>query len=85
MAEVMAVGRHRATGETEDMHDAPIMPHRMHCAKELDELYPSLEAVDDPEGGEEPEQDPLLAHGLSIAEGIAQDASICGRRGIKER
>ncbi len=60
------------------------MPHRVYSAEELDKLYPSLEAVEALDDDEETGQDALLAHGLGIAEGIARDASIFGRKRIQE-
>ena len=84
MAEVMAVGRHRAMGETEELSGEPIMPHRMYSVEQLDALYPPLEAIEELEGDEVPDGDPLLAHGLKLAEGIAHDAAAFGRRRNQE-
>ena len=60
------------------------MPHRMYSAEQLDALYPPLEAIEELEGDEVPDRDPLLAHGLKLAEGIAHDAAVFGRRRNQE-
>ena len=83
MAEVMALGRSKAEEEADGSSDTPIMPHRIYSSKELDELYPSLEAVDSLDD-EVPDQDQLLAHGLKIAEGIAHNATFVGRKRVEK-
>ena len=81
MAEVMALSQCNAEEEMGELTDMPIMPHRVYSAEELDEIYPSLEAVEAMDD-EELEHDDLLEHGLQIAEGIARDASIFGRKRV---
>ena len=80
MAEVMAVD----SGHGYDGEPSPIMPHRLYAVKELDELYPSLqavEAVDD----ESEERDELLDAGVRIARGIVREASQFGRRRVQRQ
>ena len=49
MAEVMAVD----SGHGSDREPSPIMPHQLRTIEQLDELYPSLKAVEAVDG--EPE------------------------------
>ena len=80
MAEVMAVD----SGHGYDGEPSPIMPHRLYAVKELDELFPSLqavEAVDD----ESEERDELLDAGVRIARGIVREASQFGRRRVQRQ
>ena len=80
MAEVMAVD----SGHGSDREPNPIMPHRLHSVEQLDELYPSLkavEAVDD----ESEERDELLETGVEIAREIVKEASQFGRRRVQRQ
>ena len=61
--------------------DRPIMPHRTYDRNDLDQLYPSIEAVEAVDCEEE-ESDPLLEEGNRIARGIVEQASLHGRRRI---
>ena len=80
MAEVMAVD----SGHGSDREPSPIMPHLLHAAEQLDQLYPSVqavEAVDD----ESEERDELLEEGIRIAKGIVTEASKFGRRRVQRQ
>ena len=65
-------------GET---HDAPIMPHRLYGAAELDQRHPSIQAVEEEDEDEELE-DQMVKHGEEIAKSIVEDAKTFGRRRV---
>ena len=60
----------------------PIMPHKMHDEKMLDELYPSVRVPPAADEGDPlaDTADSLLDHGLRVAEKITKDAVERGRR-----
>ena len=60
-------------------NSAPIMPHRVYGQEDLDRLYPTLEVADAVDNEDEAE-DPILDHGLKIAEDIMTKAVDHGRR-----
>jgi hypothetical protein len=66
-----------------EMHDEPIMPHRIYGAEELSKLYPPLEAVEEAVEDEQLE-DGLLARGIEIAEQIVKDTVAFGRRRVQK-
>jgi hypothetical protein len=80
MAEVMAVD----SGHGIEREPAPIMPHRLHLAEELDKLYPPLEAVDAVDDESE-DKDVLLEEGIKIARDIVTQASEFGRRRVQRQ
>ncbi len=57
----------------------PIMPHRVFDQRLLDRLYPPLEIDEDDEHMEE-DADPILEHGMKLAEEICDQANTFGRR-----
>ena len=63
-------------------NSAPIMPHRVYGQEDLDRLYPTLEVADAVDDEDEAE-DPILDHGLKIAEDIMTKAIDHGRRRIQ--
>ncbi len=64
-----------------ESHDAPIMPHRLYGAAELDEKHPSIQAVEEEDEDEELE-DQMVKHGEEIAKSIVEDAKTFGRRRV---
>ena len=76
LAEANAVDRDDRDGPAD-----PIMPHRMLNQLQLDAAYPPLHVPDDHDYDYEADQeDKLLAEGKKIAEKIACDAKVHGRR-----
>ena len=72
------------SGHGSEREPSPIMPHLLHQAEQLDELYPPLaavEAVDD----ESEERDELLEEGIRVAKGIVTEASKFGRRWVQRQ
>ena len=69
-----------AVGET---HDSPIMPHRIYGAAELDQRYPTIEAVE-VEEEDEPMEDDLFKKGLEVANEIVQNTKTFGRRRVEK-
>ena len=67
----------------EEIHDEPIMPHRIYGAEELLKLYPPLEAADEAVEDEQLE-DGLLARGIEVAEQIVKDTMAFGRRRVQK-
>ncbi len=61
---------------------SPIMPHLLHSAMRLDELYPAIEAPpDEPlQDIQQDARDAVYQHGLRIAEHIRQQTEVEGRR-----
>ena len=66
-----------------EQHDAPIMPHRLYGAVELDQKYPSIQAVDVEEEDEQLEDD-LLRRGEEIAREIVANTKAFGRRKVEK-
>ena len=64
-------------------HDAPIMPHRLYGAVELDQKYPPIHAVDVEEEDEQLEDD-LLRRGEEIAREIVANTKAFGRRKVEK-
>ena len=62
-------------------HDAPIMPHRLYGAVELDQRYPPIQAVEVEEEDEQLE-DELLRRGEELAEKIVANTKAFGRRNV---
>jgi len=58
----------------------PIIPHRVFDQPLLDRLYPPLGIGEDDEHMEEEDVDPILRHGMKLAEGICDQANAFGRR-----
>ncbi len=66
-----------------EMHDEPIMPHRVCGKEELLRRNPPLEAVEGAAEDEHPE-DGLLTRGIEIAERIVKDTVAFGRRRMQQ-
>jgi len=67
-----------------EKHDAPIMPHRLYGAVELDQRYPPIQAVDVEEEDEQLEDD-LLRRGEAIAKDIVANTKAFGRRKVEKQ
>ena len=72
--EVSAVG---------EKHDAPIIPHRLYGAIELDRRYPSIQAVE-MEVEDEPLEDELLKRVEELAGKIVANTKAFGRRKVEK-
>ena len=66
-----------------EKHDAPIMPHRLYVGAELDQRYPSIQAVEVEDEDEELE-DEMVKCGEEIARSIVEDTKIFGRRKVEK-
>ena len=66
-----------------EKHDAPIMPHRIYEAVELDQRYPSIQAVEVEDEDEELE-DEMVKRGEEIAKSIVEDTKTFGRRKVEK-
>ena len=66
-----------------EKHDAPIMPHRLYGAIELDQRYPSIQAVEIEEEDEQLE-DELLKRGEELAGKIVANTKAFGRRNVEK-
>ena len=66
-----------------EKHDAPIMPHRLYVAIELDRRYPSIQAVE-MEEEDEPLEDELLRRGEELAGEIVANTKAFGRRKVEK-
>ncbi len=66
-----------------EKHDAPIMPHRLYGAIELDQRYPSIQAVEIEEEDEQLE-DELLKRGEELAGEIVANTKAFGRRKVEK-
>ena len=66
-----------------EKHDAPIMPHRIYEAVELDQRYPSIQAVEVEDEDEELE-DEMIKRGEEIAKSIVEDTKTFGRRKVEK-
>ena len=66
-----------------EKHDAPIMPHRLYGAVELDQKYPPILAVD-VEAEDEQLEDDLLRRGEGIAKEIVANTKAFGRRKVEK-
>ena len=66
-----------------EMHDEPIMPHRVYGEEELSRRYPPLGAVEEAAEDEQLE-DGLLTKGIEIAEQIVRDTVAFERRRMQK-
>ena len=66
-----------------EQHDAPIMPHRLCGAVELDQKYAPIQAVEVDEGDEQLEDD-LLRRGEELAGEIVANTKTFGRRKVEK-
>ena len=80
------MGEEGPSPEAQNGQRQPRMPHLEHDAAELDRLYPSFEAPEAADVGD-PQMhaiDPLLDHGLKVAESIMKEAAEQGRRRVSK-
>ena len=80
--EVDAVQPESADEAGSQVETSPVMPHLVHSAANLDELYPKLQAPEEElqDSSQDDAHDPVLSKGMAIAEEIRQATLEQGRR-----